>query len=224
MLRAAVGAGGRRGRGRAGAGGGPGVWPGPGLPCGVGRRPEGGSRGGTWRRPERPGRAINPSGADSGPPRLSFGRGGAGGDTAKGRPAGAETAGTAGARGGDVAPGRGSALLPAPPGSPRVPGVGGGGGPWRGGAGPSRARRSRHGVSHPPDSFPKKHFLLPRSGVKACVGRAGAHSPRVPRCRRRRWGAGAPCPGAEPPPDTPLRPPPRSPRRPGMTQPHRPQG
>lgn len=102
-----------------------------------------------------------------------------------------------------------SALRPAPRPSHggSVPAGEGGrrpGGLRRGGAGPSRARRSRHVVSHPLDLLPKKHFLLLRSGVKACVGRAGAHLPRVTLCRwrqrrqrRRQWGAGAPCLHAE---------------------------
>lgn len=118
--------------------------------------------------------------------------------------------------------GRGSALLPAPPGrGESVPAGKGGrrpGGLRRGGTGPSRARHSCHVVSHPLDSFPKKYFLLLQSGVKACVGRAGAHSPRVARCRRwrrrRRWGAGAPCLGAELPrhPTAPTAPVPSPPR------------
>ncbi|XP_075629075.1 tumor necrosis factor receptor superfamily member 25 isoform X2 [Balearica regulorum gibbericeps] len=226
-----AGAGGRRGRCWAGAGGGPGLWPGQGFPPwggmgGSGRQrpgPEprggrgGGRSGGCRPVPDgapRPGRAINAAGARSLPPRL----------------ASPSAAACPGARGGDGARGGGvwvwgvcvcQCCSPRPPHPPghggSVPAGKGGrrpGGPRRGGAGPSRARRSRHTVSHPLDSFPKKHFLLSRSGVKACVGRAGAHSPRVVGCRRRRWGAGAPCPGAELPrhPAAPTAPVPSPPR------------
>lgn len=88
------------------------------------------------------------------------------------------------------------------------------------------ARQSRGGggrVAPVPPSTPscgsalpgltsKKAFPPAAAGVKARVGRAGAHSSRVTRCRR--WGAGAPCSGAEQPrhptaPATPVPSPPR---------------
>ena len=75
------------------------------------------------------------------------------------------------------------------------------------------AQRSCHVLSNPLVSFPKKHFLLLWSHIKACPGRAGAHSSHDV---QQQWGMGEPC--TEPPrhrgPHALL----CSPLPPGMTQ------
>ena len=51
------------------------------------------------------------------------------------------------------------------------------------------AQRSCHVLSNPLVSFPKKHFLLLWSHIKACLGKAGAHSSHVV---QQQWGVGEP--------------------------------